>query len=84
MMEPCCALKYNPEMETCVNEKQIGQSSDKLPAFRWHKSQFLDSIYELFPTIIFGICHAVIKDVAMLCSQILSGNRDVCLGKTGK
>jgi hypothetical protein len=34
MMEPCCALKYNPEMETCVNEKQIGQSRDKLPAFR--------------------------------------------------
>ena len=21
MMEPCCALKYYPEMETCVNEK---------------------------------------------------------------
>jgi len=22
MMEPCCALKYYPEIETCVNEKQ--------------------------------------------------------------
>ena len=24
MMEPCCALKYYPEIETCVNEKQVG------------------------------------------------------------
>lgn len=23
MMEPCCALKYYPEIETCVNEKQV-------------------------------------------------------------
>ena len=22
MMEPCCALKYYPEIEICVNEKQ--------------------------------------------------------------
>jgi hypothetical protein len=22
MMEPCCALKYYPEIDTCVNEKQ--------------------------------------------------------------
>ena len=25
MMEPCCALKYYPEIETCVNEKQVTQ-----------------------------------------------------------
>ncbi len=23
MMEPCCALKYYPEIEICVNEKQV-------------------------------------------------------------
>ena len=23
MMEPCCALKYYPEIDTCVNEKQV-------------------------------------------------------------
>ena len=26
MMEPCCALKYYPEIETCVNEKQVRRS----------------------------------------------------------
>ena len=26
MMEPCCALKYYPEIETCVNEKQVGNT----------------------------------------------------------
>ena len=26
MMEPCCALKYYPEIETCVNEKQVGRA----------------------------------------------------------
>ena len=23
LLEPCCALKYYPEIETCVNEKQV-------------------------------------------------------------
>ncbi len=23
MMEPCCALKYYPEIEICVNEKTV-------------------------------------------------------------
>ena len=27
MMEPCCALKYYPEIETCVNEKQVGNTT---------------------------------------------------------
>ena len=27
MMEPCCALKYYPEIETCVNEKQVGNAT---------------------------------------------------------
>ena len=27
MMEPCCALKYYPEIEICVNEKQVGAKS---------------------------------------------------------
>ena len=25
MMEPCCALKYYPEIEICHNEKQVGR-----------------------------------------------------------
>ena len=30
MMEPCCALKYYPEIETCVNEKQVGRARARL------------------------------------------------------
>lgn len=28
MMEPCCALKYYPEIEQCVNEKQVSNKPD--------------------------------------------------------
>ena len=30
MMEPCCALKYYPEIEICHNEKQVINRSGKI------------------------------------------------------
>ena len=32
MMEPCCALKYYPEIEICHNEKQVRNQSPEATA----------------------------------------------------
>lgn len=33
LMEPCCALKYYPEIDTCVNEKQVSSLTRALILF---------------------------------------------------
>ena len=42
MMEPCCALKYYPEIETCVNEKQV--KKEILTIYQCQISRYADRI----------------------------------------
>jgi len=40
MMEPCCALKYYPEIDTCVNEKQVNPLGIRTTIYGLHKIIF--------------------------------------------